>query len=76
MTGKAVLALNAGSSSIKFALFRIADGGATDIIAQGEIEGMWAITAWWRLGTGSCMAGRILRPRYGWMPRCWRRWMP
>jgi acetate kinase len=42
MTGKAVLALNAGSSSIKFALFRIADGGATDIIAQGEIEGMAA----------------------------------
>ncbi len=36
----AVLCLNAGSSSIKFALFEIGDRQALDLVSKGEIEGV------------------------------------
>ena len=38
--GDAVLALNAGSSSIKFALFEIGSGNFADAILRGQIEGI------------------------------------
>jgi len=37
-----VLTLNAGSSSLKFAAFRVAAGGAIGLVASGEIEGIGA----------------------------------
>jgi acetate kinase len=39
---KVVLTLNAGSSSLKFAAFSLAGGGAIDALASGEIEGLGA----------------------------------
>lgn len=36
----AILALNAGSSSIKFALFEIEAGGALSLVSRGELEGI------------------------------------
>ena len=38
----AILALNAGSSSIKFALYRIAAADGLDLIANGAVEGIGA----------------------------------
>jgi acetate kinase len=38
-----VLTLNAGSSSLKFAAFRLAHGGEPDLLASGQIEGIGAI---------------------------------
>ena len=38
-SAKAILALNAGSSSIKFALFEV-DGGAISAISRGQVEGI------------------------------------
>jgi acetate kinase len=37
-----VLTLNAGSSSLKFAAFRLAGGGEPDLLASGQIEGIGA----------------------------------
>jgi acetate kinase len=37
-----VLTLNAGSSSLKFAAFRLAKGGEPNLLASGEIEGIGA----------------------------------
>jgi acetate kinase len=39
---KLVLTLNAGSSSLKFAAFSVADGGALTLLASGQIEGLGA----------------------------------
>jgi acetate kinase len=39
---KVVLTLNAGSSSLKFAAFSVADGGAITLLASGQIEGIGA----------------------------------
>ena len=39
---KVILTLNAGSSSLKFAVFSLADGGALNPLASGEIEGIGA----------------------------------
>jgi acetate kinase len=36
----AILALNAGSSSIKFALFEIESGNALSLVSRGELEGI------------------------------------
>jgi acetate kinase len=36
----AILALNAGSSSIKFALYRLAAADALDLAARGAVEGI------------------------------------
>lgn len=47
MTSSAILAINAGSSSLKFALF---DTGAQQRIAQGEISG---------LGTAPCLRAQL-----------------
>jgi acetate kinase len=40
--GSVVLTLNAGSSSLKFAAFRLANGGEPDLLASGQIEGIGA----------------------------------
>src|ERR1700704_1857665 len=37
-----VLTLNAGSSSLKFAAFRLADGGEPNLLASGQSEGIGA----------------------------------
>jgi acetate kinase len=37
-----ILTLNAGSSSLKFAAFRLANGGEPDLLASGQIEGLGA----------------------------------
>ena len=37
-----ILTLNAGSSSLKFAAFRLANGGEPNLLASGEIEGIGA----------------------------------
>jgi acetate kinase len=37
-----ILTLNAGSSSLKFAAFRLADGGEPSVLASGQIEGIGA----------------------------------
>ena len=37
-----ILTLNAGSSSLKFAAFRLARGGGPNLLASGEIEGIGA----------------------------------
>jgi acetate kinase len=37
-----ILTLNAGSSSLKFAAFRLADGGEPSLLASGQIEGIGA----------------------------------
>ena len=37
-----ILTLNAGSSSLKFAAFRLADGGTLSLMASGQIEGIGA----------------------------------
>jgi acetate kinase len=37
-----VLTLNAGSSSLKFAAFRLVDGGEPSLLASGQIEGIGA----------------------------------
>jgi acetate kinase len=37
-----VLTLNAGSSSLKFAAFRLAEGGEPNLLASGQIEGIGA----------------------------------
>jgi len=37
-----ILTLNAGSSSLKFAVFGLADGGAPNLLASGQIEGIGA----------------------------------
>ena len=39
---KVVLTLNAGSSSLKFAAFSGANGGAITLLASGQIEGLGA----------------------------------
>jgi acetate kinase len=39
---KVVLTLNAGSSSLKFAAFGVADGGALNLLASGQIQGIGA----------------------------------
>jgi acetate kinase len=39
-----ILTLNAGSSSLKFAAFRVVTGGEPDLLASGQIEGIGAIT--------------------------------
>jgi acetate kinase len=39
---KIVLTLNAGSSSLKFAAFAVAEGGAISLLASGQIEGLGA----------------------------------
>jgi acetate kinase len=39
---KLLLTLNAGSSSLKFAAFGVADGGAISLLASGQIEGLGA----------------------------------
>ena len=40
--GSVVLTLNAGSSSLKFAAFTVASGGAINLLASGQIEGIGA----------------------------------
>jgi len=40
--GSVILTLNAGSSSLKFAAFSLADGGEPSELASGEIEGIGA----------------------------------
>jgi acetate kinase len=37
-----ILTLNAGSSSLKFAAFRLASGGEPNLLASGQIEGIGA----------------------------------
>ena len=37
-----ILTLNAGSSSLKFAAFAVASGGALNLLASGQIEGLGA----------------------------------
>ena len=37
-----ILTLNAGSSSLKFAAFRLANGGGPNLLASGQIEGIGA----------------------------------
>ena len=37
-----ILTLNAGSSSLKFAAFRLASGGGPNLLASGQIEGIGA----------------------------------
>ena len=37
-----ILTLNAGSSSLKFAAFRLVDGGEPNLLASGQIEGIGA----------------------------------
>ena len=37
-----ILTLNAGSSSLKFAAFRLANGGEPNLLASGQIEGIGA----------------------------------
>ena len=37
-----ILTLNAGSSSLKFAAFRLARGGGPNLLASGQIEGIGA----------------------------------
>ena len=37
---EAILTLNAGSSSLKFALFEIGDGDRLDLAVSGQIEGI------------------------------------
>jgi len=39
---KVVLTLNAGSSSLKFAAFSVADSGALNLLASGQIQGIGA----------------------------------
>ncbi len=39
---KAVLTLNAGSSSLKFAAFSVAESGALNLLASGQIQGIGA----------------------------------
>ena len=39
---KLVLTLNAGSSSLKFAAFSVANGGTINLLASGQIEGLGA----------------------------------
>jgi acetate kinase len=36
----ALLVLNAGSSSLKFSLFRLASGGAPELFLEGQVEGL------------------------------------
>ena len=40
---KVILTLNAGSSSLKFAVFAAAEGGEPELMASGQIEGIGAI---------------------------------
>ena len=40
--GPVILTLNAGSSSLKFAAFKLANGGELELIASGQIEGIGA----------------------------------
>ena len=39
---KVVLTLNAGSSSLKFAAFSVAESGALNLVASGQIQGIGA----------------------------------
>lgn len=62
---KVILTLNAGSSSLKFAVFSLADGGALNPLASGEIEGIGA-TAKGAVKTSSGDASELaLDPKAG-----------
>src|SRR5271165_4946972 len=57
---KVVLTLNAGSSSIKFAAFGVADGGSISLLASGQIEGIGATPK----GSISSAAGETTELRF------------
>ena len=42
LLGPVILTLNAGSSSLKFAAFALADGASPSSLASGQIEGIGA----------------------------------
>jgi acetate kinase len=56
---QAILTLNAGSSSIKFALFEIADGRRLELAITGQVEGIQTVPHF----RASDRAGRVLAER-------------
>ncbi|MGH7893761.1 MAG: acetate/propionate family kinase [Candidatus Binatia bacterium] len=61
MTGDSILVLNAGSSSLKFSLFRTGATDRFDLVVRGEVEGLGArprLTV--RDGTGATVTERNL----------------
>src|SRR5881409_3630298 len=61
MEGDSVLVLNAGSSSLKFSLFRTDGGDRLDLVVRGEVEGLGAQPRLAvRDGTGATLVERDL----------------
>lgn len=54
----AILAVNAGSSSLKFAVY--ADGASLDLVARGEVAGLGGVPRLWARRTNAAVTERTL----------------